>query len=105
LRTKDEALDYFKINKDEVENQLERKIKRLRSDRGGEYFPKGKISILVPQLSTKGQVGPSTLKSANPVLHLFLGQVRPLTFKTVNLVPQVLFLDQVHPSGAHFVNI
>jgi hypothetical protein len=40
LRTKDEALDYFKIYKAEVENQLERKIKRLRSDRGGEYFPK-----------------------------------------------------------------
>ena len=40
LRTKDEALDYFKIYKAEVENQLERKIKRLRPDRGGEYFPK-----------------------------------------------------------------
>jgi transposase InsO family protein len=40
LRTKDEALDYFKIYKAEVENQLERKIKRVRSDRGGEYFPK-----------------------------------------------------------------
>jgi hypothetical protein len=40
LRTKDEALDYLKIYKAEVENQLERKIKRLRSDRGGEYFPK-----------------------------------------------------------------
>ena len=66
----------------------------------------GKIGILVPELSTKAQVGPSTLKSANSVLQLlFLGQVRPLTFKTVNPVPQVLFLDQVHPSGAHFVNI
>jgi len=40
LRTKDKLLDYFKIYKAEVENQLERKIKRLRSDRGGEYFPK-----------------------------------------------------------------
>ena len=40
LQTKDEALDYFKIYKAEVENQLERKIKRLRSDHGGEYFPK-----------------------------------------------------------------
>jgi hypothetical protein len=38
LKTKDEALDSFKIYKAEVENQLERKIKRLRSDRGGEYF-------------------------------------------------------------------
>ena len=40
LRTKDEALDHFKIYKAEVENQLERKIKHLRSDHGGEYFPK-----------------------------------------------------------------
>ena len=28
----------LKIYKAEVENQLERKIKRVRSDRGGEYF-------------------------------------------------------------------
>ena len=39
LQNKDEALDYFKIYKTEVENQLERKIKRLMSGRGGEYFP------------------------------------------------------------------
>jgi transposase InsO family protein len=38
MKTKDEALHYFKIYKAEVENQLEKKIKRLRSDRGGEYF-------------------------------------------------------------------
>ena len=59
-----------------------------------------------PSTFHQGQLSPSTLKSANPVLQfLFLGQVRPLTFKIVNLVPQVLFLDQVHPSGAHFVYI
>jgi transposase InsO family protein len=38
LKSKDEALRYFKIYKAEVENQLERKIKRLFSERGGEYF-------------------------------------------------------------------
>jgi transposase InsO family protein len=38
VKSKDEALHYFKIYKAEVENQLERKIKRLLSDRGGEYF-------------------------------------------------------------------
>jgi hypothetical protein len=38
LKTKDEALSFFKIYKAEAENQLDRKIKRLRSDRGGEYF-------------------------------------------------------------------
>jgi hypothetical protein len=38
LKSKDKALHYFKTYKAEAENQLERKIKRLRSDRGGEYF-------------------------------------------------------------------
>jgi transposase InsO family protein len=38
LKSKYEALHYFKTYKAKVENQLERKIKRLRSDRGGEYF-------------------------------------------------------------------
>jgi transposase InsO family protein len=38
LKTKDEALHCFKVYKAEVENQLERKIKHIRSDRGGEYF-------------------------------------------------------------------
>jgi hypothetical protein len=38
LKSKDEALHYFKIYKAEIENQLERKIKRVWSDRGGEYF-------------------------------------------------------------------
>jgi hypothetical protein len=38
LKSKDEALHYFKTYKAEVENQLKRKIKRLRFDRGGEYF-------------------------------------------------------------------
>ena len=37
LRSKDEAEQMFYIYKAEVENQLNRKIKRLRSDRGGEY--------------------------------------------------------------------
>jgi transposase InsO family protein len=35
---KDEALDCFKIYKAVVENQLERKIKHVRPDRGGEYL-------------------------------------------------------------------
>jgi transposase InsO family protein len=39
LKTKDETSYYFKICKAEIENQLERKIKHLRLDRGGEYFP------------------------------------------------------------------
>jgi transposase InsO family protein len=38
LKSKDEALHYFKIYKAEVEYQVERKIERLLSDRGGEYF-------------------------------------------------------------------
>jgi hypothetical protein len=38
LKSKDEALHYFKTYKAEAENQLERNIKWLRSDRDGEYF-------------------------------------------------------------------
>jgi hypothetical protein len=37
LRSKDEAEEMFLKYKAEVENQLDRIIKRLRSDRGGEY--------------------------------------------------------------------
>jgi hypothetical protein len=38
LKTKDVALECFKTYKAEVENQLEKKIKRVRSNRGGKYF-------------------------------------------------------------------
>ena len=37
LRSKGEAIEKFVLYKNEVENQLNRKIKVLRSDRGGEY--------------------------------------------------------------------
>ena len=37
LKSKDEAEEIFLKYKVEVENQLDRKIKRLSSDRGGEY--------------------------------------------------------------------
>ncbi|GJV77094.1 pol polyprotein [Tanacetum coccineum] len=37
LKSKDEAIDKFVLYKTEVENQLGRKIKVVRSDRGGEY--------------------------------------------------------------------
>ena len=39
MRIKDQAFDMFKCYKTLVENQLENKIKTLRSDQGGEYFP------------------------------------------------------------------
>jgi transposase InsO family protein len=38
FKTKDEALNCFKTYKPKVENQLEKKINRFRSDRGGEYL-------------------------------------------------------------------
>ena len=38
LHSKDEALSMFKIFKNEVEVQLDSKIKRLRTDKGGEYY-------------------------------------------------------------------
>ena len=37
LRSKDEAVEKFQLYKNEVENQLSKKIKAIRSDRGGEY--------------------------------------------------------------------
>ena len=37
LRSKDEALEKFIHYKNAIENQLGRKIKAIRSDRGGEY--------------------------------------------------------------------
>ncbi|KAJ0850834.1 putative RNA-directed DNA polymerase [Helianthus annuus] len=37
LKSKDEAISKFILYKNEVENQLQKKIKALRSDRGGEY--------------------------------------------------------------------
>lgn len=44
LRSKNEALKMFIHYKNEVENQLDKKIKIIRSDRGGEYeFSFGEI--------------------------------------------------------------
>lgn len=37
MRNKSEALDMFKMYVTKIENQLSKKIKRLRSDRGIEY--------------------------------------------------------------------
>ena len=37
LKSKDEAIEKFVLYKNEVENRLNKKIKVLRSDRGGEY--------------------------------------------------------------------
>ena len=51
LKSKDETLHYFKIYKAEVENQLERKIKRVMSDRGGEEH--GIINERTPPYSPK----------------------------------------------------
>ena len=35
--SKDEAIDAFRQYKTEVENQLDKKIKMIRSDKGGEF--------------------------------------------------------------------
>ena len=40
LRSKDEALDAFKVFKAEVKNQCGKHIKIMRSNRGGEYYGK-----------------------------------------------------------------
>ena len=38
IHEKSQTLDVFKAYKAEVENQLDRKIKAVRSDHGGEYY-------------------------------------------------------------------
>ena len=38
LRSKDEALEAFKVFKAEVEKQCGKQVKMVRSDRGGEYY-------------------------------------------------------------------
>ena len=46
LRSKDEAIETFIQYKNEVENQFNKKIKVLRSDRGGEYeSPFGELCL------------------------------------------------------------
>ena len=37
LKSKDEAIDKFVLYKTEVENRLNKNIKVLKSDKGGEY--------------------------------------------------------------------
>jgi hypothetical protein len=62
LKTRDEVLDYFKIYKAKVENQLERKIRCLRSYRGDEYFPKSlMISVQNMTLFMRGHL-PTQIK-------------------------------------------
>ena len=52
IRDRSEALEKFKVYKAEVENQLNAKIKVVRSDRGGEYYgrhaPYGQIPGPLP---------------------------------------------------------
>ena len=69
IKDRSEALDKFRIFKAEVENQLDRKIKIVRSDRGGEYYgrhtPYGQVpgpfarylreNGIVAQYSTPGE--------------------------------------------------
>ncbi|GJW15449.1 retrotransposon protein, putative, ty1-copia subclass [Tanacetum coccineum] len=52
LKHKHEVFETFKVFKNEVENQLEKTIKALRSDRGGEYI-KSAIHILNMVLTKK----------------------------------------------------
>ncbi|KAI3503228.1 hypothetical protein L1887_31667 [Cichorium endivia] len=57
--SKDESIDKFKVYKSEVENQLNKKIKVLRSDRRGEYVsPFEKVVIPNPKVV---KIGPKTV--------------------------------------------
>ena len=59
MRHKSEAFDKFKEYKNEVENQLDKRIKTLRTDRGGEYLSNEFSTYLkecgiIPQLTPPG---------------------------------------------------
>jgi transposase InsO family protein len=59
MKHKSESFDKFKEFQNKVENQLDRKIKALRSDRGGEYLSDEfdrhfKGCGIVPQLTPPG---------------------------------------------------
>jgi transposase InsO family protein len=66
LKTKDNALNCFKTYKVEVENQLEKKIKRFRSDRGGEYFS-NEFDLLRAEHGIIHERTPSYLPQSNGV--------------------------------------
>ena len=87
---------------------LRKHVRYLNSKTQHQFARKknGKIDKFIPQLSTKGQVGPSTFKLANLVPKvLFLGHIHPLTFKSANLVLQVSFFGQSNPSNSIFIFI
>ena len=73
LRSKDEALEMFKLYKTEVENQLGKTIKMVRSDRGGEYDAPLNEFCAQLALFTKPQ---------HPILHSKMGllkeRIKPL---------------------------
>nr|GEY49598.1 retrotransposon protein, putative, Ty1-copia subclass [Tanacetum cinerariifolium] len=68
INTKDEALNMFTIYKEEVENQLDKKIKILRSDRGGEY----ESNDFDKFCSTFGGLWGEACLAANPILNKIL---------------------------------
>ena len=65
LHNKDEALNAFKVFKAKVEKQCDKKIKIVRTDRGGEYYgryTKGRQALvhLLSSFKTMGSL-PNTL--------------------------------------------
>ena len=59
MKNKSESFEKFKEYKNEVENQLDKRIKALRTDRGGEYFSNEfntylKDCGIIPQLTPPG---------------------------------------------------
>ena len=82
IKERSEALDKFKIFKDEVENQLDKRIKIVRSDRGGEYYgrhtPYGQVpgpfarflqeNGIVAQYSTPGEPQQNVAERCNRTL-------------------------------------
>ena len=102
LNSKDEAIDAFKQHKIEVENQLNKKIKMIRSDRGGEYeFPFQEICLengiihqktapYTPQQNGVAERKNRTLKEMMNALLLSFGLPQNLWGEAVLTTTQIL---------------
>ncbi|XP_070017428.1 uncharacterized protein [Nicotiana sylvestris] len=84
LRNKDDAFNTFISHKTEVENQLSRKIKRIRSDRGGEYLSLNEFCENNESIH-EGKAILSACHLQNRMPHRKTGSVRDHIMKLVNI--------------------
>ena len=78
LHSKDEALDKFKIYKTEVELQLNKSVKCLRTDRGGEYMNPQYLQVV-------GIIHETTAPYTPKNLFDFINHVKNTYYSVINL--------------------